>query len=200
MVADSIYQSLTSQENGTYAFALTALDAGNKNEVTSSVNFSNTSFDGYYYTLKNGPSAILDFVGNLIEMLSSGFLYLGIGLAVFASLMMFNFITISINHKKREIGILRAVGAKSSDVFGIFFNESMIIAIINFVLSATATVIVSIALSNFFRDYLPITILSFGLRQLLLMFGISVLVAFVSSFLPVMRISRKRPIDAIQNR
>ena len=45
-----------------------------------------------------------------------------------------------------------------------------------------------------------LTLLSVGIRQFALILGVGVLVAFIGSFLPVMRIARKRPIDAIQNR
>lgn len=114
---------------------------------------------------------------------------------------MFNFISVSVSQKKREIGILRAVGARSSDVFGIFLNESMIITLINFVLSAVATIAICTVLNGVFRGYgMPVTILTFGLRQVGLLLGLGVVVAFIGSFIPVMRIAKKRPIDAIQNR
>ena len=47
---------------------------------------------------------------------------------------------------------------------------------------------------------LLITILNPGILQIILVFGISILVAFVSSFVPVYFIANKRPIDAINNR
>ena len=46
------------------------------------------------------------------------------------SAMLSNFISVSISNKKREIGILRAVGARSLDVFKIFFSESFVIGLI----------------------------------------------------------------------
>lgn len=113
-----------------------------------------------------------------------------------------SFIATSISYKKRDIGILRAVGARSKDVFGIFFNESLIIAMINFVLAlitaGAATYLINDILRNNYG--LKITILNFGIVQILLLLGISVLVALISSALPVFRIAKKKPIDAINNR
>ena len=43
------------------------------------------------------------------------------------------------------------------------------------------------------------TLLNIGIRQIGLMLGISVLVAILASALPVSRIARKKPIDAIRN-
>ena len=116
--------------------------------------------------------------------------------------MMFNFISVSISYKKREIGILRAVGARSSDVFGIFFNESLIITLINFVLASVATFVTTTIINGVIRsEYgFALTLLNVGLRQFALILGVGVLVAFIASFIPVMRIAKKRPIDAIQNR
>ncbi len=113
-----------------------------------------------------------------------------------------NFISTSISYKKREIGILRALGARGSDVFGIFFNESAVIALINFALATIATIVTSIILNNVIitKLGLDLVLLSVGIRQILLLFGVSMGTAFLSSFLPVMKIARKKPIDAINNR
>ena len=45
-----------------------------------------------------------------------------------------------------------------------------------------------------------VTVLSFSVRQVALLLVVSILVAFVASFLPVKRIASKRPIDAIRGR
>ena len=97
--------------------------------------------------------------------------------------------------KKHEIGILRAVGARGSDVFGIFFQrKSMIIALINWVIS-TLFVFLSVAgINYFFRTEfnLAITVLVFGVLQMLLILAVSALTAFIASVIPVTKISRKK--------
>ncbi len=154
------------------------------------------------YTVQTGATPILDQFGDIFNTLTEVFLYVGIGFAVFAALLLMNFISTSISYKKREIGILRALGARGSDVFGIFFNESFIIAMINFVLAMTATIVTCGILNNLIitKLGLDLVLLSVGIRQILLIFGISLLTAFLSSLLPVMKIARKKPIDAINNR
>ena len=133
--------------------------------------------------------------------MSKIFLYVGLGLALFAALLMTNYIATTISYKKREIGILRAVGARSVDVFGIFLNESLIIAFINFVLASVATFgfvyYINDALRNKYN--LTLTILNFGIRQVGLILLIAVGVAALASALPVFNISRKKPIDAIRS-
>ena len=129
-------------------------------------------------------------------------LVIAIAFVVFASLLFSNFIATSISYKKREIGILRAIGSRSNDVFRIFFAESFIIAMINFVLSLTGVIVICAIINGVVRNEvgLLLTILTVGIRQIGLLFGICLIVAAAASFLPVRKIAAKRPIDAIRDR
>lgn len=152
------------------------------------------------HTLENGVMFTIGMLNGVIESLSQVFLYVGIGFALFAALMLTNFISTSIVFKRREIGILRAVGARGSDVYGIFAIESVIIALINFVLATIATGVVTAVIGASFRKeyHLSVSILNFGIRQVALIFGVAVVVALIASFLPTFRISRQKPVDAIK--
>jgi len=152
--------------------------------------------------IRSEVSDLLETFSEMIKIMAKVFLYIGIGFAVFAALLLMNFIGISISYKKKEIGILRALGARGSDVYGIFLNESFIITMINFVVAVIATIGFTILINNLVVQGLGVvlTLLSFGIRQIVLLFGVSVLVALVASFLPTHRISRMKPIDAILDR
>lgn len=154
------------------------------------------------YTVQNGSTPILDQFGYTIQSITEVCFYVGLGFAVFASVLLMNFISTSISYKRREIGILRALGARGSDVFGIFFNESVVIACINFLLATIATIVTCGILNNvIITDLgLDLVLMSVGVRQVGLIFGISILSAFLASLIPVIKISRKKPIDAINNR
>lgn len=156
----------------------------------------------YRCEIENPVTYELDMVNSVLKELATIFLYVGIGFAVFASVMLANFISTSIAYKKQEIGILRAIGSRGNDVFRIFFSESFVIAMINFVLSAVGVGIITYIINVIMRNELGIliTILSFGPRQIFLILVISVFVAFVASFIPVRAIAAKKPIDAIRNR
>ena len=152
--------------------------------------------------IANEITVIFDQLSSTIESLSKVFLYVGIGFVVFASLLLLNFITTSVSYKKQEIGILRAIGARGKDVTKIFFNEALIIALINFVIASIITTVSIIFINNFLRnDYdILMTVLSIGIRQIILILVISITVAFLSSSIPVYNIARKRPIDAIRDK
>ncbi len=154
------------------------------------------------YEMRNSVTLELNTIDAVLKAVSKVFLYIGLGFALFAALMLANFIATSVSYKKQEIGILRAIGARSSDVFKIFAAESMIIALVNFLLACIATGIGVHFLNYYMRlsTGVLITILNYGLRQILLLLAVSIGVALISSFIPVWRIARKKPIDAIRNK
>ena len=154
------------------------------------------------YSLNHAVTYELDTVNSALKVVAKVFFGLAIGFAIFAALLMANFITTSIHYKRQEIGILRAIGSRSADVFRIFFSESFVIAMINFGISALFCFTGVMFFNMMVRKYTAIlvTVLHFGIRQVLLLLLISVAIAAIASFLPVHRIASKRPIDAIRDK
>ena len=158
--------------------------------------------NGIKFTIQNSTTPILNMLEDILMMMTSVFVWVAVGFAVFASLLLMNFISTSINHKKREIGVLRALGARGSDIFGIFFNESTIIALINFVLASIATIAACTIINSAMIAKLgmEIALLNVGIRQVVLILAVSWGAAFLASLIPSLKISKKKPIDAINNR
>lgn len=144
----------------------------------------------------------LDTVNSTLKMLAKVFFWIGLFFAAFAALLLANFISTSIHYKRQEIGILRAIGSRSADVFRIFFSESFVIALINFLISALLCAAAVIIINTVVRSELGvlITILHFGVRQIILLAVLSILIAAAASLIPVYRIASKRPIDAIRDK
>ena len=154
------------------------------------------------YTLNNQVKPMLTTVNSVIASLKDILLYLAIGFAIFASVMFCHFIATSIANKKHEIGILRAVGARSMDVLKIFLNESLIIAGINWLFACLMSYLGVLFINYYIRKefHAIVTILDFSIIQIVLLLLISIFVAFISSAVPVYKIAKKKPIDAIKNR
>ncbi len=105
----------------------------------------------------------------------------------------------SVRERTREIGILKAVGAKRKHITSIFLVESGIIGLIG----GVGGVVLGVALAKGVEFYLgsegmfPIkahvspSLVIFGL-------GFSFLVGCVSGFLPARRASRMQPVDALR--
>ncbi len=187
-------------ESGIYSHLLAPMPTDEAG-VRKLVELSYTEEGDVVFKLQNSIMNTLETFNSFAEPGAKIFLFVGLGFAVFAALLLMNFIATSISYKKREIGILRAVGARSSDVFKIFFSESAIIALINFVLATVAAVVAIFFLNRWmFNEGIQISLLNFGIRQVVLMLGVSVLVALLASFFPVYKIAKKKPVDAIKDR
>lgn len=187
-------------ESGIWSFAISPISS-DSSLVEKLVRINYDESGDIQFCMNSSIMSTLDSFNEFIEIGAKIFLYIGIGFAIFSAFLLMNFIATSISYKKREIGILRAVGARSSDVFKIFFSEALIIALINFLISAVTVILATIGINNMMRNEgIRITLLNFGIRQLALMLLISVVVALVASFLPVNRIARKKPVDAIKDK
>ena len=186
-------------DNKPFEFAIGAMPK-DKNEVFNAVKYCYRE-GKQYNPIQNPVIFELDAIDEILKILSGVFVGVGVFFAIFASIMLANFIAVSVANKKQEIGILRAIGSRSSDVFRIFFSESFIIAAVNFVLACIGTAAVTIMINRGVHNLgVLVTVLSVGPRQMLLILAISLFVAVIASFLPVWRIASKKPIDAIRNR
>ncbi len=185
---------------GSYKFAISK--SGSHSDLKKLANLFDEMEGNTILKFQNPATVILDNFGDTLEEMTSILLYVAIGFAVFSAILLSNFIATSISYKKREIGILRAIGARGIDVFKIFFYESLIISLINFVLATIYTMIACYLINGAIINdlQLSITLLVFGIRQIVLMLAVSFVVAMLASFFPVRKISKKKPIDAINNR
>ena len=154
--------------------------------------------DDSFYAMISPIADQLFAVNSTIQTLEQVFLWVGVVMAVFSMLLLFNFISVSITNKKKEIGILRAVGARSADVFKIFFSESAIISAICFVLAMVASFVVCGILNNSLGGTLGASIFVFGPLSWLVMLGIAVVTSVIATFLPVYGIAKKRPVESIR--
>ena len=155
-------------------------------------------YGDYKYEMTNQLYVTLEQIIDLISTLKTVFLIVGISFGVFAALMLFNFISSSINSKIREIGILRAVGARGSDLFKIFFSESGLISLICTVLSIIAAFFVCMYMNNSLTENLGFKVLNFGILNIGIIIVGALLIAVIGTFIPVLRASKRQPVDSIR--
>lgn len=141
----------------------------------------------------------LEMVNSMIDEMSQVFMWIGIVMAVFAALLLSNFISVSISHKKRDIGILRAVGARSFDVFKIFFSESFLIALISIIVSLVGCFVACSAINTELGSALSgVSLFVFGPTSVLILIGVAVATAILATFLPVYNAAKKKPVESIR--
>ncbi len=118
---------------------------------------------------------------------------------LFASLILMNYINSSIKFKKKEIGILRALGCRSADIIKMFMYESIIMMTISLAISFFAVPKIVAGVNGFALKELlmNVEILHFGLNQILEISGVMIIIVILANIIPVRRITKMKPIDAI---
>ena len=128
--------------------------------------------------------------------------YISYAFLGFSTILFINFIVVSINNNKKQIGILRAIGAKKQDVFKIFLLEGLLIGTFAFILSVFGCIIVSgygneLISKDLFFSIRPIMFKSSTILYLLItVFSVTI----ISSLFPIYKIARMKPVDAILNK
>jgi len=104
-----------------------------------------------------------------------------------------NTMTVSVMERTREIGILKAIGAKSSDVLFMFLSE----AVMTGIAGGTMGAVFGFMLSTFVGNYVGVTAeISINLGVITLLFA--VITCVVSGLYPAWRASNLHPVEALR--
>ena len=170
-------------------------------KLTSIVNYlEKAGDDRTRYQLINTTDAWIKDVDTLMQTYKMIGGIAGLVLMVFSGLLLFNYINLSISHKQKEMGILRALGARGIDIFKIFGCEGFLIGIINFILSVIGTnMLVFFINAGMKKEYfLNMDVYRFNFLSGFLLFLIGFLSCFFSIFIPILKVSKKPPIQTIR--
>lgn len=136
-----------------------------------------------------------------ISGFTGAFVGVGAAFAVFAGALIFQFINLSIEAKRGQVGILRALGARSADVCRIFFSESFLLALVSVAVAIPATIGLSYAVNKILAELflIRIAVLNFTIWMPVSIFLLGFVIALVATVVPVLKEARKAPIDAIRD-
>ncbi len=137
-------------------------------------------------------------VMGMINQIKQIFIIAAAVVGVFSALMLLNFISVSITAKRKEIGILRAVGARGADVFKIFFAESIVLSIICFAVASILGFVVCAILNNFIYGLCGLILIKYGFINILMILLISSVISFVATAIPVSQEAKKSPVESIR--
>lgn len=152
----------------------------------------------------------MDFAGELTKGLGQMINVISIVLIIFASIslcvscVMTGIITyVSVVERTKEIGILRAIGARKKDVGRLFEAESCIIGglagVIGCFFAFIVTFPINAILNNIYPEYNLNNIASLNLLHAILLIAISILLTFFSGLLPARLAAKKDPVIALRS-
>lgn len=154
------------------------------------------------YQSSSYVSETLSTYGQTIKGYSKITMYISIVFAIFAFILITNFIATSITDNKKVMGILRALGTKKMDIFNIFLTQSFILYIVSFVLSVIIVFIIkeigNSYLSNFYNYNLELFL--YPINNILIAFISFLLVVVFSNIVLINKILSMKPIDSINDK
>lgn len=106
----------------------------------------------------------------------------------------------SVRERTKEIGILKAVGAKRSDITSIFLFESGIIGLVGGIGGVFFGALLSIFIEIYFSEVHPVFYLEAHISLWLIFFSIafSFLIGCLSGFFPAKKAAGYNPVDALR--
>lgn len=155
---------------------------------------------GEYLVYTDAVTQVEDY-RETISGFTGAFVGVGAAFAVFAGALIFQFINLSIEAKRGQVGILRALGARSYDVCRIFFSESFLLALVSVAVAIPATIGLSYAVNKILAELflIRIAVLNFTVWMPVSIFLLGFVIALVATVVPVLKEARKAPIDAIRD-
>lgn len=172
----------------------TTLKGDKKQDLRLMAEFMQSPYDLNAYCMPDIEGANV----NAVQFKKFG-LYASLAFGVFAVLMMANFIVTSINSNKKQIGVLRALGMRTSGVAYIFLLEALIVGLLAFFISVIAVFPVGMLLSSFVVPYVaPVQMIVISAVEIFAMFALSIVIVSLSSIIPVIKKSRTDTIKLLK--
>ncbi len=186
----------------------------NSNLVSSVASVIDSTVQG---VVANTASTVTNTASTLTDTLSTFFTVIGLVALMAGGFGVINTMLMSISERTREIGTLRAIGARKGDVLRMFMSEAFLIGLIGAGVGVLIGVIVSIALPSL-TGSAAATVTRFpgggagaggllrgGLEtaltvnNLLLSLGLGALVGTLAGIYPAWRASRMNPVEALRH-
>jgi len=142
---------------------------------------------------------VSDMVGNIMGVLQVVIIAFASIALIVGGIGIMNTMYTSVRERTREIGIMKAVGAKNSAILTIFLFESAIIGLIGGI-GGTLLGIILAKVIEMYGNVHPMFYISASITPGLIIFGLafSLLVGCLSGFFPARRAAQLKPVDALR--
>ena len=120
----------------------------------------------------------------------------------FSALLILNFISVSIDSFRKEIGILRSIGTTNRDVIKLFGCETFLIAFISWIFGMIVWLIECKILNNYLFDNLYFTLNGIVIKPIVVFIVLifNIFVSFIITSILINKINKVKPIEVILNK
>jgi len=145
------------------------------------------------------PEATLDTVNSILTGVQAFIVLIASISILVGSLGIVNTMTTSVLERRKEIGIMKAIGAKNSDIFYQFLIESGLLGLVGGLAGVLAGTIIGLLgtrwINNFVGSSAPI-----GVSLPLILFSLlgSFIIGAVSGIVPALNAAKENPVEALR--
>ncbi len=159
------------------------------------------------------PTAAVQQVSNVLNTVRLFLLSIGLIALVAGSFGVVNTMLSSVSERTREIGTLKAIGAKDSQILTIFMSEALLLGVIGGIIGISVGVVVSLLFPMVSRGLLGTSLRGIGgqaaggvslvpailVSNIILCFSLGVIVGVLAGFYPAWRAAKMKPVEALRH-
>ncbi|MEN8166491.1 MAG: ABC transporter permease [Pseudomonadota bacterium] len=137
---------------------------------------------------------MLDVLGGVLDVLTFAVGAIGGISLLVGAIGIVTIMTIAVNERINEIGLLRALGARQSQVLGLFLGEAIVLA----AAGGLAGLILGIGIAQLLHLALPALPVHTSMLYVILAETVAVLIGLLAGVLPARRAARLDPVEALR--
>jgi len=144
--------------------------------------------------------AALDTINNVLGGVQAFVIIIAAISMIVGAIGIINTMFTSVLERKKEIGIMKSIGAKNSDIFALFFIESGFLGALGGLIGIIFGSLIAIAGTNALGGFLGIDVAP-DITTSLILFSLlaSFLLGAISGIIPAMRAANTNPVDALRS-
>lgn len=160
-------------------------------EPSDIINITKIIREDYEYMAFNMQDMTI-MLDSSLTLIKSIFSIAGIIVLIVGSFGLVNTMTMTIQERKQNIGVMKAVGAKKSSIRFIYIIESAIISVMSAILGVLLSILVAIIIKNIKGIDVPITTINISLSIIF-----SIVVGVIAGLLPAGRAAKLNVVDIL---
>ncbi|RCV64322.1 putative ABC transport system permease protein [Methanophagales archaeon] len=151
------------------------------------------------FTMAMTMGSMLEQIGDIFNIIRGVLAGIAAIALIVASIGIMNTMLMSVMERTHEIGVMKAIGAKSRDVLALFLLESSIVSLVGGVTGCVVGVIVAKVLGFLGSAASGLEITAIVKPEVLLSgIAVAVIVGVLSGFYPARKASRMSPVEAVR--